>query len=393
MRRSYWTLNLDCKAEAVDKKGTLDRAHFLVKQAVKRQMDDDLPKVLSLSGGLDSRTILGAASQLGFELDTFTFGTAACPDQELARASADCVGMENRFLEISPTFLITWAEHGVWLTEGMDSCTNFHGIEFAPEIRKRASVVLNGFMGGELFGFLSFTAARLLLAGHSKGWIERLFTSMRHPFSQSELKVLLTERFYSKTKDYPFESFASLVGSAPSDSPFDKFYYFRFRELAPKSFLYGLLLDNDQMEYRVPFADYDLVDFVSRLPAKEKALASFHRRLLAEKFPPLGRIRYQRTGLPASSGTTRLLLRKTKDKIVKLAPKTRTYTNYGKWMRHEVKDFVIGTLLNDRSLGRGYFKPESVRGLIERDVVGRDRWAAQVGCLLTLELWSQLFMD
>ncbi|MGB2989820.1 MAG: asparagine synthetase B, partial [Candidatus Zixiibacteriota bacterium] len=112
--RSYWNLNLREDNKRFDEKASLERAHILVKQAMQRQLKDDVPKVLSLSGGLDSRTLLGAAVQLGFKIPSFTFGTTDCPDQKLAKAAADSLGTENRFFELTPHFLEVWAKRGIW---------------------------------------------------------------------------------------------------------------------------------------------------------------------------------------------------------------------------------------------------------------------------------------
>jgi asparagine synthase (glutamine-hydrolysing) len=395
--RSYWNLDLREDPGKFDKEGSLERAHFLLKQAVRRQLEDGVPKVLSLSGGLDSRTLLGAAVQSGHRIPSFTFGTRDCPDQKLAKAAADSLGTENRFFELSPDFLEVWAKRGVWLTEGMNNCVNFHGMEFTPEIRRQALVVLNGFMGGELFGFLSLSSARLLFQKGSKGWIEGAFRLANHPFADSELAGLFQPKHYSQMRDLPFPSFKESMGACPFDSPFNKSYWFRFREQAPKSFLYGLLLDNDLVEYRAPFCDYDLVDFVSSVPPKQKMLAIFHRRLLTEKFPPLGSIPYQRTGLPVSSGLTRILLRKAKDNLKKRVLRSgvdrRGYLDYDRWMRQELRDFLTATLLGDRSLSRGYFNPDYVKRTVEDHISGRRNLSSQLGALLTFELWNQLFLD
>lgn len=395
--RSYWSLNLKEDAGKFDEKGSLERAHFLLKQALLRQLKDDLPKVLSLSGGLDSRTLLGAAVQSGYRIPSFTFGTRDCPDQKLAKAAADSLGTENRFFELSPDFLKIWAKRGVWLTEGMNNCVNFHGIQLTQKIRKQALVVLNGFMGGELFGFLSLTGALLLFQKNSKGWIKRAFRRINHPFAESELAGLYQTGYYSQIKDIPFQSLTESMADCPFDSPFNISYCFRFREQAPKSFLYGLLLDNDQVEYRAPFCDYDLVDFVSSIPPKQKMLAIFHRRLLTEKFPPLGSIAYQRTGLPVSSAVTRILLRKTKDNLKKRVFRSgvdrRGYLDYDRWMRQELRDFLTATLLGDKFLSRGCLNPDYVKRTVEDHMSGRRNLSSQLGALLTFELWSQLFLD
>jgi len=395
--KSYWALNLKEEGKEFNAKESIERTHFLVKQAVQRQIRDDIPKILSLSGGLDSRTLLGAVAKLGHKIPTFTFGIANCSDKKLAREIANTLGMANRFLELSPDFLKRWAKLGVWLTEGMNSCINFHGIEFIPEIRKQASVVLNGFLGGELFGFLSLTNAQLLFQRDSKNWISRLFHRINHPFTESELASLFQTKYYSQIKDSAFQSFVKLMNDCPFDSPFNKFHHFRFREQAPKSFLYGLLLDNNLVEYRVPFCDYDLVDFVSTIPPKQKALAIFHRRLLTEKFPPLGSIPYQRTGIPVSSSLPRILFGKTKEKlkekILHSKMDKRRYSDYDNWMRNELKDFLILNILNEKSLSRGYFNPDYVKRLVERHLSGKQNLASQLGTILTFELWNQLFVD
>ncbi len=395
--RSYWNLNLREDNKRFDEKASLERAHILVKQAMQRQLKDDVPKVLSLSGGLDSRTLLGAAVQLGFKIPSFTFGTTDCPDQKLAKAAADSLGTENRFFELTPHFLEVWAERGIWLTEGMNNCVNFHGIEFTPEIRKQALVVLNGFLGGELFGFLSLTSALLLFQGNSEGWIKRVFRRINHPFTESELARLFQTKHYSQIKELPFQSFTKSIRDCPFDSPFNKFYHFRFREQAPKSFLYGLLLDNNLVEYRVPFCDYDLVDFVSAIPPKEKALAAFHRRLLTDKFPPLGSIPYQRTGLAVSSGLTRILLTKARENLRKRIFRSkvdkRGYLDYDGWMRGELRGFVTSALSSEKFLSRGYFNPDYVKRMVEHHLSGRRNLSSQLGALLTFELWNQLFVD
>lgn len=396
-KESYWTLNPKEDNKRFKKAEALDRAHFLVKQAVARQIKDNLPKILSLSGGLDSRTILGAISQLGYQIPTFTFGITDYPDQKIAKVCADGLGMENHFFKLSPDFLKNWAKPGVWLTEGMNNCVNFHGMEFIPEIRKKASIVLNGFMGGELFGFVSLSTLKLLFQRKSKSWIDQIFKQINNSFSISEQNSLFEKKYYLQIKDMAFQTFAKLIQDYPADSPFNTFYYFRFREQAPKSFLYGLILDNNLVEYRVPFCDYDLVDFVSAIPPKEKALAIFHSRLLTEKFPPLGSIPYQRTGLPVSSGTTKVLFKKINDhlkqKIFKSRTNGRRYTNYDEWMRNELKDFMISSLLSERFLSRDYFNPDYIKGTVEQHLSGRQNLSSKLGALITFELWNQLFMD
>jgi asparagine synthase (glutamine-hydrolysing) len=397
IRNRYWTLNLQESAKRFNRKEALSQAHFLVKQAVKRQTQDETSKILSLSGGLDSRTIAGAIAQLGYNVPTFTFGIQECPDQKLAKAIADACGIENRFFELSPDYLIKWAKKGIWLTEGMSNCVNFHGIEFTPEIRKNALVVLNGFGGNELFGFLSLFTAKLFFQKNISHWIDWLFNRINNPFPLSEQKELFQKEYHLQIKESAYQSFEKLIKNTPADSPFNKFHHFRLSVQSPKSFLYGLLQDNDLVEYRTPFCDYDLIDFISTIPSREKLLAIFHRRLLTEKFPPLGAIAYQRTDLPVSASSTRIIYRRMKDRLkakISVAPADdRRYSDYDKWMRNELKDFLISNLLNERFLSRGYFNPDYVKHILEQHFTGKQNLSLKIGALLTFELWHQLFID
>ncbi len=396
-QKTYWTLSLKESQKNFNRKDALDRVHFLVKQAVKRQVTDKIPKILSLSGGLDSRTIMGAVSQLGHIIPTYTFGIPECPDQKLAKAVADACGAENRFFELSPDYLEKWAKKGVWLTEGMSNVVNFHGIEFNPEIRKHALIVLNGFGGNELFGFLSLLTARLFFQKNSGHWIDWLFKRINNPFPLSEQKKLFRREYHLPMGESAYHSFVKLINNTPADSPFNKFHHFRLSVQSPKSFLYGLLQDNDLVEYRVPFCDYDLGDFITTIPPKEKLLAVFHRCLLTEKFPPLGAIEYQRTDLPVSSGIIRILLSKTTDrlktKLYNSKVDKRKYSDYDDWMRNELREFVTSSLLNERCLGRGYFNSDYVKRMLEQHFSGRQNLSMRIGALLTFELWHQLFFD
>ena len=58
----------------------------------------------------------------------------------------------------------------------------------------------------------------------------------------------------------------------------------------------------------------------------------------------------------------------------------------GRWFRGELRQFVSETILAERTLMRGYFKPEAIRHLVEQHVEGRRDYAQQLWTLLMLEL-------
>jgi len=70
----------------------------------------------------------------------------------------------------------------------------------------------------------------------------------------------------------------------------------------------------------------------------------------------------------------------------------RPYADYDGWMRTVLRPWVEETLLNKRTLERGYFNPEYIHDLVAEHMAGANH-ARKLGVLLTLELWQRLFID
>jgi asparagine synthase (glutamine-hydrolysing) len=50
-------------------------------------------------------------------------------------------------------------------------------------------------------------------------------------------------------------------------------------------------------------------------------------------------------------------------------------------------------LLDERSLARGYFQPDAVRGIIDRHLHGEEDTSNKIWALLQLELWLRTYVD
>ena len=394
--KRYWEPVLKDDARDFNQKEAIEKAHFLLLQAVKRQMDDQKSKGIYLSGGLDSRTLVGAVSQLGYKIPTFTFGRAGCDDQKGAELISKTLGMENYFFEVSPDYLKHCARTGVWLTEGMTRAA-FHSLEFLPEIRKNVSILFNGFGGNDFMGHLSLGLLGFAFAKRSKNWMRRFFHKLNEPFSEDLLFSLFVPQYYSQIKERAFQSFVDTITNFPEKSPFNKIYHFFIREKLRKSHLYGPLSDSNLLEYRVPFCDYDLVDFLLTVPPRQRMLAIFYRKLIAKKFPNLAMIPYQRTGLPVNSNLMVVLFKKAQamcqKKLFSPTIDKRGHVDDENWMRNELKDFVTSTLLSKKATERGFFNPEFIKEIINQHLSRKQNNTLKLGTLITFELWNQLFID
>ena len=65
----------------------------------------------------------------------------------------------------------------------------------------------------------------------------------------------------------------------------------------------------------------------------------------------------------------------------------------GHWFRGQMQSFLRERLLSEKALGRGLFKPEVVRRLVELHTRGERDYAHQLWTLLMLELWFERFID
>jgi hypothetical protein len=53
---------------------------------------------------------------------------------------------------------------------------------------------------------------------------------------------------------------------------------------------------------------------------------------------------------------------------------------------------VNSTLLSKESLSRGYFKPDSIRQIVNDHMAGKNN-AVKIGALMAIELWHKLYID
>jgi len=123
------------------------------------------------------------------------------------------------------------------------------------------------------------------------------------------------------------------------------------------------------LEARSPFLDHHLIEFAASLPEKFKL-----------------------RGL-----TTKYLLKRVLRKLLPAENLDRKKMGFGvpigHWFRGKLQPFLRETILSERSLNRGLFRPEAVKQLVELHTRGERDFSHQLWTLLMLELWFQRFVD
>ena len=123
------------------------------------------------------------------------------------------------------------------------------------------------------------------------------------------------------------------------------------------------------LEVRVPFLNYELVELAARMPVDLKLRGLKRKYILkrvAEKLLPKDVVWRKKAGFGAPIRS---------------------------WLRGPLQPMVDDLLSEEAIRKRGLFNPQEVRRVIEMNLSGREDYNLQVFQLLTLELWQRTFID
>ena len=123
------------------------------------------------------------------------------------------------------------------------------------------------------------------------------------------------------------------------------------------------------LEARCPFLDTEVAELAARMPIELKQTTAGGKRILIDTFRDL---------LPPS---------------IQTRPKMGFGVPLDSWFRGELRPLLHDTLLDSRSLSRGFFKPESVRRLVEEHDGRRWDHSYRLWALLCFELWQRTWLD
>lgn len=408
----YWLPDFSKKLR-ISEEEAIDETTRILRESTRLRLISEVPLGAFLSGGVDSSTVVALMAQESSKpVKTFSIGFEEEDFSELkyARSVARHVGAEHHEFIVRPDavdVLPTLVEHYGEPYADSSAVPTYY---VARETRKHVTVALNGDGGDESYAGYERYAAMLLAEGFA-----RIPDSLRSLFFEVPLSFLRTSDA-KKTRVRDAQRFIAAAGRKPIDRYFHwsstfvpesrKGLYTRefaanLGDAEPKRFIgdwfrsangIGMLdkaLFADQMHYlpndllvkvdiasmansleaRSPFLDHNLIEFAASLP----------ENLKMRRFRP------------------KSLLKKV---AARLVPKEVVYRRkmgfgvpIGQWIRGDMRDFVCGVLLSERSLARGVVRPEAIRRYLDEHLQNKSDHAYRLWTLLMLELWFQFFVD
>jgi len=407
----YWDLIHDYEDESNNTENSLvDGLVETLKNSVSKRLKGPHRYGHSLSGGLDSRAILSAASDAERRnLVAFTFGESGCDEIRIARIVADRLNVKHVIIEFKPSDLTKYFEEAVYLTDGMNTVV-VSLLPYAFErLRKFADVFsFDIFLDLLLAG--NYLDASLFRVKSDLELANLLYSKRGNLFSEGLLSRLLTKEYYRKVKGKAYKSLLTEIKQSKGKTFADKSDHFFAVNHLRRYVNMGIVIDRNYLESSCPTSDNEFFDLLLKIPPKLRMNRRIYVKFLKRLAPEMARIPYEQTLLPASAPfmlwklsmktlavlrrVRRIIWRVSKGRIL-VKDKLR-YIHLDQYMRaNEQWKRVIHKILLTKEAEiykRGIFKMEGVRRLIEEHESGKaDHWR-RIAFLTSFELFIRMFL-
>jgi|GEM_PF-1145721 len=408
---NYWkfTYQSDYKKS---KKEFVDELVDTYRVAVKRRMEDPLRYGITLSGGLDSRTVLaGMNPEKRKKIITYTFGSQDCDEVRIAQQVARKAGAKSKILEIPPEYIIKYAKNEIVLTEGRSYIGVSFGYPALQTVKDEIDVIFDGSaldltLGGS---YLRMERAYDLLHCKNEDGLQEVILMKMTMFNPTEFRYLFNKKYYELIKDVPDRSF---------HIEFNKIYNkTSFANMADQFFInthvaymhIGDVPVRDLIELSHPTTDNDFIDIVRKIPPKWRKNHNIYRIFLKKLSPELAKIPYNSTMIRADAplffwqcGKYYLNIREMiKRKLMVISkgslslPNKRKYADIDQWFQtnKQWQNFFRELLLNQDNKSKRYINQDYVNQLFEEQIKGKKSNALKLMYLASFEIFLQNFFN
>ena len=359
-----------------------------------------------ISGGLDSRGILGMLPRNGKPLHTFTFGRPECRDIFYARQIAQAAHVQHH-----PHYF----HDGNWikdhfdlhmnLTEGFQPWMHMHGISMLPEVRQSVDVNISG-LGDLIWTQGSFTPPSLLNAPDETAFADILYELYVQKYNwpgitEAEEHTLYQPAYYHQIQGVAFDDFARSLEPYTTLPAAQRAFAFNTVNHFSRHLQYHVIFGRSHVEYRLPYFDLELQAFCYNLPQKFGANRRLQREIIAHEFPELALIPVDSSELPISNRygarTIAQITHKFKhtinDHVKTIFPEHPTlYADYEGWLRTDLRGWAEDILMSEQTLSRGIFQRKGLRSLLDRHNSGQEMWTiGKIAPIISFEMMLRHF--
>jgi len=259
------------------------RSHQAFVKAVRRRLGDRRSTVAYLSGGLDSRAVVGALVSEGASVDTFNFARDGTQDKILGEAMAARLG--TRHHQVPKPAGARTPDYAQLLKDALDDTGLTRGVA-------GSAVVWSGEGGSVALGHVHMhrpVVARLR-AGDEAGAIHEFF---EREHLQMPLKIF-RRSMLPAIRSVDTDGIREELARLPNAEPGSRFHLFLLlNDQRRKLTRHFENLDLNRLEFQLPFFDSDFLETVVSVPLDERLEHRFYSRWFEQFDPVLRSVAWQ----------------------------------------------------------------------------------------------------
>ena len=196
VNKRYWHLEVEYCNDDIST--ACDTIRSLVKKSVKEQMVSDVPVGFFLSGGLDSSTVVSAASEIKKEISTFSIGFSDKDHDETVFADiiADRFKTDHHKKILNPDLAQDLTTHlKTWYDEPFADFSCLPTFLVSKYSRDNVTVVLTGDGGDEVFGGYNWYRDFVAISKYRMPFLNKLI-SVINPYGKNNLLTKVSRRVF-----------------------------------------------------------------------------------------------------------------------------------------------------------------------------------------------------
>jgi asparagine synthase (glutamine-hydrolysing) len=405
----YWDFDFSnmYTPQELPEESCIQELRHLFFQAVERHLVSDVPVGAYLSGGMDSGSIVATANKKiprlmsftgGFDLSSVSGLELTFDEREPAEFMSSCFGTEHYEMVMHSGDMAWVMPQMIWHLEDLRVGMCWQNYYIARLASKFVKVVLSGTGGDENFAGYPWRYFPMIYSDEDRvKRIKTYYSQWQRLIPDEKKSDFFAPQLLNKTDgDHSYQVFNSILEEMPGRESIDLglsvCLYFEL-----KTFLHGLFVVEDKIsmahsiEVRVPFLDNDLVSFALRIPNQYK-LPSVNGVMPVEE-----NMVGAKTKFFAQSNSGKYIFRQTMRGIVPDEILDRKKQGFSppdqSWYRGPTMGYIREILLNEKTLSRGFFKPESMQQIVSEHTEGKVNHRLLIWSLLSFEWWNRIFMD
>jgi asparagine synthase (glutamine-hydrolysing) len=398
----YWRLPTSLPPSGLSEAELLDRLDESFKQAVDRCVRDTKGLGISLSGGLDSRTILATIDHDHTPVTSVCIGVEGSMDHRSAKQLAALSNRHHYSYVLNDEFMSRFLEHltrMVQLTDGhyLSQCIIMPTL---PVYRDLGIQVLLRGHAGELLHMdkaYQFSLDRKAFSIRREAALEEwLYQRLRTYLGDKILGSLFAAPKGFEMENLARDSLRACLNELEGVHPMVHRVWHLFitqrlrRETALSMVKFGSLF-----ETRLPYLDHELIELLMSAPPELKLSDKIQSYILHKRRPAFLNVVNSNTGTRLQAGRLRGFYGNARLRVLaKLKIKGyQPYERLGNWLRNELKPVVEELLLSDQCLGRGLLNPPNVRTIVHDHLSGRSNHTHLLMALMIFELGQRELTD